>query len=167
MEIIVNGTPVVLRDDLTLSEHGDLYQALHDLGFDDGWEQRARALAPCVASWGFAGQPSVVDAWGDLDTFEIAAIENALTQATHKATLRQRFPARDYEGLRGSVRQLAQQRMNWRLRAEKLAPFVETWGYEGDPADPEAWGALSILEVLTIERDILQLIADKAVASKN
>ena len=166
-EITVGGKTVVVRDDLPLRENNELHYQLLRLDENSTWEERARALSQCVESWGFDGDPTQVDAWGDLDVFESLAIEREVTSGKAQVTIRERFPQRVYGGLRKAIGRIAQENMPWKKRVSILMDFVESWEHEGDVEDVDAWGDLSVSVILAIEVEALTLLQAKAIASKN
>jgi len=71
-----------------------------------------------------------------------------------KVVLRESFPTREYSSMRHELTQLNEQ-MPWQKRARLLSKFIESWEFEGDPNDVEAWGDLDLLsETLAIESAI-------------
>ena len=79
-----------------------------------------------------------------------------------KVVLRERFPVREFDGLRKKFQQLTPD-MPWKQRASIMMEFVESWEFDGDPKDDESWGDLDLFsESLPLET----AIADKILAPK-
>lgn len=79
MEIIVNGTTVMLRDSYPTREYDDMRQQFSLMDEKTPWHKKARLLGRFIESWEFKGEIDDIEVWGDFDLFsETLAIENAI-----------------------------------------------------------------------------------------
>ncbi len=166
MQIEVNGKAVVLRDDVAVKDHEALYRKLREFGLETSWEERMAILPKLVESWGFDGNPQDPAAWEGLDVFDMMAIETGLDQLAITFTIRQHFPSKMFNNMRQLIFQLGEE-LSWRERAEKIAPFVESWTAAGEPSDIDAWGRLHVISLKVIERAVVKLLLDKMNLAKN
>lgn len=84
-----------------------------------------------------------------------------------RVVLRERFPTRDFDHLRQEFLKMDMD-MPWDKRAKILRSFVESWEFEGDPQDVDAWGGLDLFtESLALEVAISEKILAKYQAAKN
>ena len=75
-----------------------------------------------------------------------------------KVVLREKYPVRDFEHLRREFAKITVD-SGWQERAAVNRSFVESWEFDGDPADPESWGDLDMFtESLAIEKAIVDKI---------
>lgn len=84
-----------------------------------------------------------------------------------QVVLREHYPMSEYHALRQGFAKLTLE-MPWEQRAAVLAGFVESWEFEGDPKDVQAWGKLDVwIEIIPIEELIGQFIESRGSAAKN
>ena len=81
--------------------------------------------------------------------------------------LRDKYPTREFDDLRRSFVKITVE-TPWLQRAQALCRFIESWGFAGDPQDPEVWGDLDIFsEMMAIEVVIADMILVKVQQAKN
>jgi len=90
-----------------------------------------------------------------------------------RVVLRERFPVREFDHLRREFMALKSAEdwanKDWREQAKIYSAFVESWDFDGDPADIESWGGLDTFsEFPAIESAIAQeIIVGKYEKAKN
>ena len=91
-----------------------------------------------------------------------------ITLTTGKTVvLRERYPTREFDDLRKQLAGLGAD-IPWLKRAILLRRFVESWEFEGDPQEPEAWGDLDLFaEFTAIELAVAKLIERMVDTAKN
>ena len=84
-----------------------------------------------------------------------------------RVVLRERFPTREYDQLRQQFMAIDAD-TPWDKRANTLRAFVESWEFDGDPDDVEAWGDLDLfLETIPLELAISERVLARYNAAKN
>ena len=82
MEIDVRGTKVVLRDRLPAREAWPLRQLMvrAQKGETLTFDEEAGALAQCVESWEFEGDPHDVESYAQMDLADFAVLDNRVAE---------------------------------------------------------------------------------------
>lgn len=80
MDVTVGGRKVTFRERYPVAEYSGLRKRLMAMDENAEWDARAKCLRDFVEAWEFDGDPGDVQAWGQLDYFEMQAIENAVAQ---------------------------------------------------------------------------------------
>lgn len=84
-----------------------------------------------------------------------------------RVALRERYPASEFGDLKKRI-QSHDSGANWDADAKLLRSFIESWDFDGDPQDVQAWGNLDVLDIMAIDRAVAEEIISKRVDySKN
>lgn len=165
--IEISGKKVVLREGVAVEKHENLLRQINGLASEAGWQARAEVLSQFVESWEFDGDPKSVEAWGDVDVFDMNLIDRALSDVEPKIVFRQRFPAREYDDITDDARRLFSEKLGWTEAAQIMLRFAESWEYEGDAHNVKSWGKLDIWVFVNFELAISRFIRERANRSKN
>lgn len=71
-----------------------------------------------------------------------------ITVSGRRVTLRERFPAKDFWDIPSMIAEVAGEGIDYQRHIPLLMRIIESWEFEGDPADAEAYGELDILREL-------------------
>lgn len=82
-------------------------------------------------------------------------------------TIRERFPTKTYWSIVRSFRGVTGD-SDWQEIANALMPFVESWEFDGDPQNVEAWGELDLFsETMPIMDAVSEMVTRKSANAKN
>ena len=70
------------------------------------------------------------------------------TIAGKRVTLRERFPASEFWDMPKLISDLVGEGTDYEKHIPLLLRLIESWEFDGDPTDPEAYGELDILREL-------------------
>ena len=73
-----------------------------------------------------------------------------ITVAGRKVVLRERFPAGEFWDLPRMISELGADAADYESHVQLLVRMVESWDFEGDPSDPDAYAELDILRELRL-----------------